>query len=161
MGNFKFWEWDKKPRTMLRFIKQGDIFCFNLGVEAYRFGRIMAETTVGHVAEIFDITLSVASITEYEIENAKRACYPVVIDTYSLFDKKIEKHSDWRIIGHQDNYMPEKVDDVYFAFGADPFCKKKDIWGNVSDISKDEWDSLPKLSPKGDFYIKKFLLKNN
>ncbi|HHB1722030.1 TPA: phosphotriesterase, partial [Klebsiella aerogenes] len=25
MSNFKFWGWDKKPRTMLRFVKPGDI----------------------------------------------------------------------------------------------------------------------------------------
>ncbi|HHP8476664.1 TPA: phosphotriesterase, partial [Klebsiella aerogenes] len=24
MSNFKFWGWDKKPRTMLRFVKPGD-----------------------------------------------------------------------------------------------------------------------------------------
>lgn len=24
----KIWGWDKKKRTMLRFIKPGDIFCF-------------------------------------------------------------------------------------------------------------------------------------
>lgn len=28
MGDFKFWGWDKKPRTMLRFVKPGDIFVF-------------------------------------------------------------------------------------------------------------------------------------
>ncbi|HGN3428356.1 TPA: phosphotriesterase, partial [Proteus mirabilis] len=26
MSDFKFWGWDKKPRTMLRFVKPGDIF---------------------------------------------------------------------------------------------------------------------------------------
>ncbi|MGM7491034.1 phosphotriesterase, partial [Proteus mirabilis] len=25
MSDFKFWGWDKKPRTMLRFVKPGDI----------------------------------------------------------------------------------------------------------------------------------------
>ncbi|EOY6912024.1 phosphotriesterase, partial [Proteus mirabilis] len=24
MSDFKFWGWDKKPRTMLRFVKPGD-----------------------------------------------------------------------------------------------------------------------------------------
>ncbi|EAN2280869.1 phosphotriesterase, partial [Salmonella enterica] len=28
MSDYKFWGWDKKPRTMLRFVKPGDIFCF-------------------------------------------------------------------------------------------------------------------------------------
>ncbi|EAO4255974.1 phosphotriesterase, partial [Salmonella enterica] len=26
MSDYKFWGWDKKPRTMLRFVKPGDIF---------------------------------------------------------------------------------------------------------------------------------------
>ncbi len=25
MSDFKFWGWEKKPRTMLRFVKPGDI----------------------------------------------------------------------------------------------------------------------------------------
>ncbi|EAM2544585.1 phosphotriesterase, partial [Salmonella enterica] len=25
MSDYKFWGWDKKPRTMLRFVKPGDI----------------------------------------------------------------------------------------------------------------------------------------
>ncbi|EAB0058867.1 phosphotriesterase, partial [Salmonella enterica] len=27
MSYFKVWDWDKKLRTMLRFVKLGDIFC--------------------------------------------------------------------------------------------------------------------------------------
>ncbi|EAR8131262.1 phosphotriesterase, partial [Salmonella enterica] len=30
MSYFKVWDWDKKLRTMLRFVKLGDIFCFKL-----------------------------------------------------------------------------------------------------------------------------------
>ncbi|EBD8041094.1 phosphotriesterase, partial [Salmonella enterica] len=30
MSDYKFWGWDKKSRTMLRFVKPGDIFCFKL-----------------------------------------------------------------------------------------------------------------------------------
>ncbi|EAP4008886.1 phosphotriesterase, partial [Salmonella enterica] len=26
MSDYKFWGWDKKSRTMLRFVKPGDIF---------------------------------------------------------------------------------------------------------------------------------------
>ena len=26
--SIKLWNWDKKPRTMQRYLKRGDIFCF-------------------------------------------------------------------------------------------------------------------------------------
>lgn len=42
MSNFKFLVWEKKPRTMLRYVKPGDIFCFKADVGRYRFGRIMS-----------------------------------------------------------------------------------------------------------------------
>lgn len=53
-------------------------------------------------------------------------------------DKKIEPESDWRIIGHQDNYSPENVDEIYFAFGIGDSCKKKDFYGNVFPIDESE-----------------------
>lgn len=155
MSDFKFWGWNKKPRTMLRFVKPGDIFCFKLDESRYCFGRIMSLMVVGHVAEFFDIFSSMPTVTESEINNSKRIINPIIIDTYSLFDKKIEKNSDWRIIGHQDNYIPENVDDIYFAFGIGDSCKKEDFFGNVTPITESEWNILPKLSPKGDLDIKK------
>ena len=155
MSDFKFWGWDKKPRTMLRFVKPGDIFCFKLDERRYCFGRIMSLMTVGHIAEFFDIFMESPTVSESKINNSKRIINPIIIDTYSLFDKKIEEGSDWRIIGHQDNYTPENIDDIYFAFGIGDFCKKKDFFGNVTSISESEWNLLPKLSPKGDFDIKK------
>ena len=89
----------------------------------------------------------------------KRIISPLIIDTYSLLDKKIEPESDWRIIGHQDNYSPDNVDDVYFAFGIGDSCKKKDFYGNVFPIDEKEWNDLPKLSPKSNFDIKNILRK--
>ncbi|MDV0597313.1 MULTISPECIES: immunity 26/phosphotriesterase HocA family protein [unclassified Enterobacter] len=159
MSNFKFWAWEKKPRTMLRYVKPGDIFCFKVDGGKYRFGRIMSLMSVGHIAEIFDILSDAPEITEGEIDNAKRIIPPLIIDTYSLLDKKIEPESDWRIIGHQDNYSPDNVDEVYFAFGIGDSCKKKDFYGNIFTIDENEWNALPKLSPKSDFDIKNLLSK--
>ncbi|WP_408603357.1 Imm26 family immunity protein, partial [Salmonella enterica] len=45
MSDYKFWGWDKKPRTMLRFVKPGDIFCFKLDEDRYCFGRIITLMT--------------------------------------------------------------------------------------------------------------------
>lgn len=157
MNDFKFWGWDKKPRTMLRFVKPGDIFCFKLEEDRFCFGRIITLMTVGHLSELFDIVKSFPEITESEINSAKRFIEPIILDTYSLFDKKLEIGSDWRIIGHQENYIPRNIDNIYFAFGVGESCKKKDCYGNVFSISENEWERLPKLSPKGDFDIKKRL----
>ncbi|EDU60514.1 hypothetical protein PROSTU_03721 [Providencia stuartii ATCC 25827] len=157
MSNFKFWGWDKKLRTMLRFVKPGDIFCFQLNNKNYRFGRIMSFMTVGHISEIFDIESEQPIITDDAIKHAKRIIEPIILDTYSLFDKKIETGSDWRIIGHQNNYSPDGVDNIYFAFGIGDNCKKKDFNGNVTSITTEEWEKMPKLSPHGDYDIKKLL----
>ena len=32
----KIWGWEKKPRTMLRYLKIGDIFCFQYDEHTYR-----------------------------------------------------------------------------------------------------------------------------
>lgn len=133
MSDYKFWGWDKKPRTMLRFVKPGDIFCFKLDEDRYCFGRIITLMTVGHHSELFDIIKKSPGITELEISNARR------------------------IIEHQVNYNPKNLDGIYFALGIGDSCKKKDCYGNDFLISESEWKTLPKLSPKGGFDIKKRL----
>lgn len=133
MSDYKFWGWDKKPRTMLRFVKPGDIFCFKLDEDRYCFGRIVTLMTVGHLSELFDIIKKSPGITELEISNARR------------------------IIEHQVNYNPKNLDGIYFALGIGDSCKKKDCYGNDFLISESEWKTLPKLSPKGGFDIKKRL----
>lgn len=133
MSDYKFWGWDKKPRTMLRFVKPGDIFCFKLDEDRYCFGRIITLMTVGHLSELFDIIKKSPGITGLEISNARR------------------------IIEHQVNYNPKNLDGIYFALGIGDSCKKKDCYGNDFLISESEWKTLPKLSPKGGFDIKKRL----
>lgn len=133
MSDYKFWGWDKKPRTMLRFVKPGDIFCFKLDEDRYCFGRIITLMTVGHLSELFDIIKKSPGITELEISNARR------------------------IIEHQVNYNPKNLNGIYFALGIGDSCKKKDCYGNDFLISESEWKTLPKLSPKGGFDIKKRL----
>lgn len=133
MSDYKFWGWDKKPRTMLRFVKPGDIFCFKLDEDRYCFGRIITLMTVGHLSELFDIIKKSPGITELEISNARR------------------------IIEHQVNYNPKNLDGIYFALGIGDSCKKKNCYGNDFLISESEWKTLPKLSPKGGFDIKKRL----
>ncbi|EAW8015348.1 phosphotriesterase [Salmonella enterica] len=118
---------------MLRFVKPGDIFCFKLDEDRYCFGRIITLMTVGHLSESFDIIKKSPGITELEISNARR------------------------IIEHQVNYNPKNLDGIYFALGIGDSCKKKDCYGNDFLISESEWKTLPKLSPKGGFDIKKRL----
>ncbi|NUF50232.1 immunity 26/phosphotriesterase HocA family protein [Gilliamella sp. ESL0250] len=158
MSDFKLWGWDKKTRTMLRFIKAGDIFCFKLDEQRYCFGRIIIKIFIGHVAELFDNISNSPDISEAEIKQARRLIEPVILDSYSLFDRKSE--GEWRIIGHQQNYVPTDMNGVYFTYGEEPWCKKMDIWENEIPISGKEAESLPRVAPLGDYNIRKELLKD-
>ncbi|MEE7569548.1 immunity 26/phosphotriesterase HocA family protein [Citrobacter werkmanii] len=157
MSNFKFWGWNKKPRTMLRFIKPGDIFCFQQNEERYFFGRIISKIMTGHVVEIFNYSSNQPSIDEQTINSSERLFSPIVIDTYGLFDRKIYNESDYRIIGHQNNYTPTHLEHIYFTYGIDKWCKKVDIWGNETPITSEEAKTIPDLSPYGDYDIKQLL----
>lgn len=142
---------------MLRFMKPGDIFCFRLNNEKYCFGRIISKTSPGHAVEIFNFTSTTPNITENIISESKRIIPPVVIDSYGLFDKKVYPDSEWRMIGHQNNYIPKNIEDVYFTYGLGNSCKKVDIFGNESPISENEAWSYPRLSPHSDYHIKSLL----
>lgn len=159
MSDFKFWDWDKKPRTMLRFIKPGDIFCFFLAKDKYLFGRIISRFDIGDVAEIFEFISAQPFITELDVKNSQQIIEPIVLNTFSLFDRKSEVGSDWRIIGHQENYSPMGCENIYFTYGLDKSCKKIDIFNNEISISEEEAKKIPRLSPHNDYDIKQ-LLKN-
>ena len=151
----KIWGWEKKKRTMLRYIKSGDIFCFTLNADTYCFGRIVTELIVGHVAEIFDYMSSEPTIDEEEIMKSSRLIEPVILDSYSLFDRKLDK--EWRIIGRQEEYVPEGFENVYFTYGIGRSCKITDIWGNKQAISEVESKNYPEVSPNGDFKVKELI----
>ena len=147
----KIWGWEKKPRTMLRFLKIGDIFCFRYDDHSYRFGRIMAHV-IFHIAEIFDYVSQEPVIREGDILHAGRLLV-TPIDSYSLFDRKSE--GEWRIIGRQEDYTPpEDARDLWFAWGIASGCRKSNVLDETVFISQAEWDTLPHLSPGGDYDVK-------
>ena len=145
------WGWEKKPRTMLRYIKFGDIFCFRYDHRTYRFGRVMAKV-IFHIVEIFDYTSEQPVITEEDILRAGRLLV-TPLDTYSLFDRKSE--GEWRIIGHQEDYtLPEDARDIWFSWGDIDCGRKSNVFDQTEPISKAEWRALPPLSPGGDYRVK-------
>ena len=87
---------------MLRFIKLGDIFCVKLNDKKYIFGRIISKLFFGRVAEIFNYVSSTPEIKVEYIDSSKRMFAPIVLDSYTLFDRKTEKEADWRI----NDYIP-------------------------------------------------------
>lgn len=148
----KLWGWEKKPRTMLRYIKIGDIFCFKYDDHTYRFGRIMAEV-IFHIVEIFDYASDQPVIAEEDILAANRLLV-TPLDTYSLFDRRTQ--GEWRIIGRQEDYTPpEDVKDIWFSWGIASGCRKSNPLDQTVFISEEEWRALPSLSPGGDYYVKR------
>ena len=146
MKEIDIWGWDKKVRTMLRFLKSGDIFCFKFD-EKYAFGRILTSMSVGHLVEIFDIILPTTEITEKQVINANSLVAPIVIDAYSLFDRKEE--GEWRIIGRQKQFIPQNIDDVFFIWGAEGMRRRVDFYDNSEPVSDEVAQNFPLFYAQG------------
>ena len=158
MSELVLWEWEKKKRTMIRFIKPGDIFCFQYNENTYCFGRIIWRLhKSGTPAEIFDYFSDTPSISEKIINSVNRMFPPINLDIYTLFDKKLM--GEWRIIGCYANYTPENVDDVFFTYGLAPY-KKMDVYGNETIITKEEAKSLQDFTYLNDTHIKELVKAN-
>ena len=151
MNNLTLWNWEKKERTMLRYIKAGDIFCFQYNEKLYCFGRIISRLNLGTPAEIFDYVSDIPVISKEVIDNANRMFPPINLDIYTLFDRKLM--GEWRIIGRYDDFKPVNIDDVSFTFGIAP-CIKIDIYGNESIITKELAERIIRFSFLGDTEIK-------
>lgn len=153
--NFELWGWDKKPKTMLRFIKPGDIFCFKLSDSSYAFGRVISKIMTGHVVEILGEPKSGPEVSGSEILSSTRKVQPFVLDSYSLFDRKLE--GEWRVVGRQTDFTPENIEDVYFTYGVAGSCKKVNVFGDESAISESESKKYPLLSPMGDEQVREII----
>ena len=151
----KFTTWEKKPRTMLRYLKPGNIFCFVRRPGVYGFGRIMTDVNMGHMAEIFDYFSETPVITEQQVLDSKRAWGPLCLDSYALFDRKYK--SDWRIIGHQDGYEPTDYEGVYLVYGSKGLQRRIDIFENETRVDDAEASRWPSYSPNGDYDVQEDL----
>lgn len=148
MNSLKIYGWDKKVKTSLKNIKPGDIFCFALGEGKYGVGRVMTRNSLGHVVEIFNQVLSLPIVKSVDFE---RLGDPIILDSYSLFDRKSE--GDWRMVAHQENYTPSTEESVRFVYGVADNVKLVDIFDNETSCSGMACD-FPLYSPMGDEEVK-------
>ncbi|WP_410799845.1 Imm26 family immunity protein [Lysinibacillus telephonicus] len=136
---------------MIRFIKTGDIFCFLNEKNTYCFGRILSKVSIGNVAEILDFVSPTPEIKVNEIEQSNRLIELVILDSYTLFDRKIE--GDWRIIGRHINYIPTDFENTFFTYGVGDSCRKVDIFDNEVPINESQAKGLTDYSPLGNYDI--------
>lgn len=156
----KMWDWEKKKKTMKRFIKPGNIFCFQVNEKEYIFGRIIVKTSGGAVVEFFDYIKEDPNLSVKEVKDAKRLSNLVVEDHVrgsesASFDEIIahpktlfsevliinvlinfqdKMFGEWRIIGYQEDFtIPEDLLNIQFLFGAENMYKITDLFGNSEE----------------------------
>ncbi|WP_371914952.1 phosphotriesterase [Pseudomonas sp. NFACC02] len=105
----------------------------------------MTRNNLEHVTEIFDMICESPNLAHLKF---KRKGRPVILDSYGLFDRKIE--GDWRIVAHQEGYNPPVNESIYFTLGIGGSCKRVDIFDNEEAISESEAKKLPDYSPFGE-----------
>lgn len=103
----KMWDWEKKEKTMRRFIKPGNIFCFQVNEMEYIFGRIIAKIPVGAVVEFFDYVKEDPNLSVKEVKNANRLSNLVIEDHVPMSVKVSESTSFDEIIAHQKTLFSE------------------------------------------------------
>ncbi|WDY60293.1 phosphotriesterase [Pseudomonas sp. PSKL.D1] len=148
MSTFEVYEWDKKIKTSLKKIRSGDIFCFALSGQKFGVGRIMTRNSLGHVAEIFEQKLSRPVVKSLSFS---RMGEPVILDSYSLFDRKAE--GDWRIVAHDLDYQPPSDESVRFVYGVANNVRLVDIFDDETNLIGSKGD-YPDYSPMGDEDVK-------
>lgn len=148
MSELKQYGWDKRNRTNIRSLKSGNIFCFLLEGKGFGVGRIMTRNSLGYVAEFFDAVLEFPVVVSLLWE---RKGEPVIIDSYSLFDRKSE--GDWRVVAHDLDYIPSPQESIRFVYGLGGGRKEVDIFDNEKPLS-DGFIKLPSYSPRGDVEVK-------
>ena len=135
-------------------IKPGDLFAFRMDSTKFGFGRIVSQTNLGHIAELFDhfdIKPTLEATKNYQVFRPL-----IVLDAYGLFQRKSE--GDWGIIGVTPNYVPSaETANTRFAWGLKGQQKTTDIYGNTLEASDVDAANLPRYQPWGDDDVKDFI----
>ncbi|WP_308018360.1 Imm26 family immunity protein [Neisseria bergeri] len=153
MDRVNLWGWDKGTRTMLRFIKVGDILCFkiNESEEKYGYGILIAKLDGWFACRIYDIQHTNPNVvTTKEIMEAKQLGKIFILDVYSTLDNKKHIHKgEWRVLGHYDNFelTPDEIKNVFFEYGPSGMKRKIDLLGNDQEISDKEAERYLPYSP--------------
>lgn len=138
--------WNKKRRTMLRFIRPGDVFCFTRNDGKYYFGQIVSKALTGHCAQIFDLCRDAPEIRRSEILEAKVTIPPIILDSYAIFDRKVDRNGDWRVIGQLDTGDISRFEHHFFCYGIERNWKKINAMGaDEQPISDEEAMTLEPL----------------
>lgn len=163
-SKIELWGWEKKPRTMLRYIKVGDIVCFEIDKTGTKFGygQIIAHLPP-FVFKAFDLVRENPNdISIEEIKNAKQLGKVFAFDAYLTLDKKYTQNGEWRIIGRENDFQVSDDDlkNTFFVLGCENIYEKIDLSGAKTPISNEEAENyLPLALTAGDsakvWYIKK------
>ena len=163
--NIEIWNWDKKPRTLLRYIKVGDIVCYEMDKtgDFFGYGQLIADMKWGFALKIFKIThINPNDITLEDILDSKKLGRIFIIDSYATFDRKYTKNGEWRIIGREKNFKLEQtdIDNTYFVMGIKGMLQKINLLGESQNISDKEQDNNNYiwLSPLSGDLVKEYIL---
>ena len=146
--------WDKKKRTKLSSLMVGDIFALKVDGGGYAFGRLAAKILGSFAAEFFDKIKTEPELSASEYQGLKAVVLPIEIDSYGLFDRKIE--GDWRIIGRDAAYVYPNPDRRIFKIGVPQNFKYINMAGDWVDASSDFGD-VPYLTTNGDYHVQEII----
>lgn len=158
----KIFNWEKN-RTLYRYLKNGDLFCFKIADKLFGYGRIIAKNKLGATVGVFDLFTS-SPVEPFNYKNAGN--YPIlfktVLDCHTLFESKLE--SDWRIIAQDPDYqdpIPSEITSINPAMGlahnAD-FSIEQEI--DEEDARQKILKSIELLeTPNSHYHILSFLIR--
>lgn len=109
MKKLKIFDWQKE-KTLYRYIKSGDIFCYQISEKLYGYGRIIAKNYWSATVEIFDYFTQKPADFDFEKNNDYPVLFKCILDCVTLFQAKLE--SDWRIIAQDPNYINKNPKEI-------------------------------------------------
>ncbi|HDS1509318.1 hypothetical protein I5U67_05610 [Stenotrophomonas maltophilia] len=123
---------------MLRFIRAGDVFCFTRNDRKFYFGQIISKALIGHCVQIFDLCKYAPEISKNELLHVKVTIPPIILDSYAIFDRKVDVHGDWRVIGQSDIGDTSRFESYFFCYGIESNWKKISAMGSDEQVISDE-----------------------
>ena len=80
----KIFNWEKN-RTLYRYLKNGDLFCFKIADKLFGYGRIIAKNKLGATVGIFDLfTSSPVELFDYKNAGNYPILFKTVLDCHTL-----------------------------------------------------------------------------
>ena len=143
--NIKILGWEKKPKSLVRYLNAGDYFAYQIGEGLYGWGQLLARNDLGWSAIFFKYLTDNADNFDINNPEQQERLFITIVDAYRLFQDK--SYGDFRIIV-QVKIFDNPYKNEFVSIDGETSSLRNPDFSVTKKISDEEIDAIATKKPE-------------